>query len=199
MSCAPCFSPASPLSPLSPRSPSPPPAPNRWISITHGGGNVNVAKGALSEADQSATTLGGFAGRPWHGHHQRRQQPQHRFGPLSYAGQDTTTVGGTALGRGLAITNGGHNYNLAKGFGSTATQSTADPRRHRLRPRQVDHQRRLQLQPGGGRVLLGRPAGRHRRRHGGDVWPEPVERRNKQERGLGFGSSAYQQVFTGGQ
>ena len=28
------------------------------ISITRGGGNVNVARGAFSQADQSATTLG---------------------------------------------------------------------------------------------------------------------------------------------
>ncbi len=31
------------------------------ISITHGGGNVNVAKGKFSEADQSVATLGGIA------------------------------------------------------------------------------------------------------------------------------------------
>jgi bacteriocin-like protein len=32
------------------------------ISVTHGGGNMNVAKGPLSESDAS-TTLGGIAGR----------------------------------------------------------------------------------------------------------------------------------------
>jgi hypothetical protein len=32
------------------------------IVITHGGGNVNVAKGTFSEAD-APTTLGGIAGR----------------------------------------------------------------------------------------------------------------------------------------
>jgi hypothetical protein len=31
------------------------------ISITHGGGNVNTARGAFSQADQSVTTLGGIA------------------------------------------------------------------------------------------------------------------------------------------
>ena len=31
------------------------------IVVTHGGGNTNVAKGFLSQADQSATTLGGTA------------------------------------------------------------------------------------------------------------------------------------------
>jgi hypothetical protein len=36
----------------------------------------------------------------------------------------TTTIGGTALGRGRVITNGGANTNLARGFGSTATQTT---------------------------------------------------------------------------
>ena len=51
------------------------------IVITHGGGNTNVAKGALSEADQSATTLGGTAFGPWSCHHQRRQQPQRRIRP----------------------------------------------------------------------------------------------------------------------
>src|SRR3954466_4237065 len=44
-------------------------------------------------------------------------------GAYSFAGQDTTTVGGTAYGHGRAITNGGYNNNLAKGYGSTATQS----------------------------------------------------------------------------
>ena len=94
------------------------------ISITHGGGNLNVAKGPLSEADQSATTLGGVAGR--HGVAITNGGNNRNFatGPLSFAGQDTTTVGGTALGRGRVITNGGDNNNLARGFGSTATQST---------------------------------------------------------------------------
>ena len=45
-------------------------------------------------------------------------------GAFSFAGQDTTTVGGTALGRGRVITNGGGNLNVARGFASTATQST---------------------------------------------------------------------------
>ena len=31
------------------------------IAITHGGGNVNTARGAFSGADQSVTTLGGIA------------------------------------------------------------------------------------------------------------------------------------------
>jgi hypothetical protein len=45
-------------------------------------------------------------------------------GAFSVAGQDTTTIGGTALGRSRVITNGGHNDNFARGFGSNATQST---------------------------------------------------------------------------
>ena len=94
------------------------------IVITHGGGNINVAKGPLSEADQSATTLGGVAGR--HGLALTNGGNNRNFasGPLSFAGQDTTTVGGTALGRGRVITNGGNNLNAARGFGSAATQSS---------------------------------------------------------------------------
>jgi hypothetical protein len=38
-------------------------------------------------------------------------------------GKPATTLGGTAHGRGHVITNGGANTNLARGFGSTATQS----------------------------------------------------------------------------
>src|ERR1700676_148730 len=70
------------------------------ISITRGGGNVNVARGAFSVADQSATTLGGVAGR--HGVAITNGGNNRNFatGPLSFAGQDTTTVGGTAFGRG---------------------------------------------------------------------------------------------------
>src|SRR5271168_1902077 len=70
------------------------------ISITHGGGNLNVAKGSLSEADQSATTLGGVAGH--HGVAITNGGNNRNFatGKFSFAGQDTTTVGGTAIGRG---------------------------------------------------------------------------------------------------
>jgi hypothetical protein len=38
-------------------------------------------------------------------------------------GKPATTLGGTAHGRGHVITNGGANTDLARGFGSTATQS----------------------------------------------------------------------------
>src|ERR1700759_3614658 len=90
------------------------------ISITHGGGNLNVAKGPLSEADQSATTLGGIAGR--HGVAITNGGDNRNFatGKLSFAGQNTTTVGGTVLGRGRVITNGGDNSNFARGFGRPA-------------------------------------------------------------------------------
>ena len=74
------------------------------ISITHGGGNVNTSRGAFSEADQSATTLGGSAfGR---GRVITNGGNNHNAsaGAFSFAGQDTTTVGGTAFGRGRAIT-----------------------------------------------------------------------------------------------
>src|SRR5215813_6540636 len=76
------------------------------LSITHGGGNVNVARGAFSEADQSATTLGGI--------------PNLARGFGSTATQSTTTVGGTAFGRGTSITNGGLNTNVAAGKFSSA-------------------------------------------------------------------------------
>ena len=125
------------------------------ISITHGGGNVNVAKGRFSEADQSATTLGGIAGRHGVAITNGGNNRNIASGPLSFAGQDTTTVGGTALGRGRVITNGGNNTNLARGFGSTATQSTTTVGRDGFRPRPLGHQRRLQHQPGGRQVLLG--------------------------------------------
>jgi hypothetical protein len=93
------------------------------ISITHGGGNTNFAKGALSESDQSATTLGGLAtgrGRVITNGSNNRSAS---LGALSYAGQDTTTIGGYASGRGRVYTNGGGNTDLARGFGSSATQS----------------------------------------------------------------------------
>src|SRR5271154_7592511 len=79
------------------------------IVITHGGGNTNVARGPLSEADQSATTLGGIAGRHGVAITNGGGNRNVASGPLSFAGQDTTTIGGTALGRGRVITNGGAN------------------------------------------------------------------------------------------
>src|ERR1700686_5010418 len=94
------------------------------ISITHGGGNVNTARGAFSQADQSATTLGGIAGRRGVAITNGGQNRNVASGAFSFAGQDTTTIGGTALGRGRVITNGGQNNNFARGFGSSATQST---------------------------------------------------------------------------
>jgi hypothetical protein len=38
-------------------------------------------------------------------------------------GQPPITMGGTAGGRGHVITNGGNNTHMARGFGSTPTQS----------------------------------------------------------------------------
>src|SRR5580698_2177529 len=80
------------------------------IVITHGGGNLNVAKGRFSEADQSATTLGGIAGRHGVAITNGGNNRNIASGAFSFAGQVTTTGGG--------------NLNLARGFGSTATQST---------------------------------------------------------------------------
>ena len=92
------------------------------ISITHGGGNVNVATGKFSEADQSATTLGGIAGRHGVAITNGGNNRNVASGTFSFAGQNTTTVGGTALGRGRVITNGGGNLNLAR--------ASAAPRRN---------------------------------------------------------------------
>src|ERR1700742_5214110 len=75
------------------------------IAITHGGGNVNVASGRMSQANQSATTLGGMA----FGHGRAVTNGGNNMnlasGARSFAGQDTTTVGGTAYGRGNVLTN----------------------------------------------------------------------------------------------
>ena len=68
------------------------------ISITHGGGNVNVAKGALSEADQGVTTLGGIAAGHGVVFTNGGNNRNTAAGALSFAGQNITTLGGTALG-----------------------------------------------------------------------------------------------------
>jgi hypothetical protein len=169
------------------------------IVITHGGGNTNVASGRLSQADQSATTLGGTAGRRGVAITNGGGNRNVASGALSFAGQDTTTIGGTALGRGRVITNGGQNNNFARGFGSSATQST-------LTSGGTAFGRGTSITNGGvntnlaaGRfssadqqvVTLGGTAGRH----GLNVTSGGANT----NKALGFGSSASQQVFTGAQ
>jgi hypothetical protein len=99
------------------------------ISITHGGGNVNVASGKFSEADQSATTLGGVAGR--HGVAITNGgtsitnggvNTNIAAGKFSSADQQVVTLGGTAGRKGLNVVDGGANKNAALGFGSSASQ-----------------------------------------------------------------------------
>ena len=125
------------------------------ISITHGGGNVNAAKGALSEADQGVTTLGGTAAGRGVAFTNGGNNRNIASGALSFAGQNVTTLGGTAIGRGRVITNGGSNLNLARGFGSTATQSIATLGGTAFGRGHLGDQRRLQHQPRGRGVLLG--------------------------------------------
>jgi hypothetical protein len=48
----------------------------------------------------------------------------------STATQSTTTLGGTAFGRGTSITNGGLNTNLSAGKFPSADQQVVTPRRH---------------------------------------------------------------------
>ena len=95
------------------------------ISITRGGGNVNTAAAKNSFAGQAATTIGGIGAQRRPGRDLRRAQPQLRQRPQQHRAAGTTTVGGTAFGRGAqASTFGGLNSNDARGFGSLATQST---------------------------------------------------------------------------
>ena len=77
------------------------------VAITHGGGNVNVAKGRFSEADQAVTTLGGIASRHGRAITNGGDNRNIALGKNSFAGQDVTTVGGVASGRGRALTFGG--------------------------------------------------------------------------------------------
>ena len=134
-----------------PRLPAIPPAAQSagGISITHGGGNVNTARGALSEADQSATTLGGIASGHGVAITNGGNNRNTALGALSFAGQNTTTVGGVAGGRGRAITTGGSNVNTARGFGQHGHAGDLDSWRHGFWTRHGADQRRLQQQPGG--------------------------------------------------
>ena len=94
------------------------------VSITHGGGNYNVARGPLSYAGQSVATIGGTAGYGGRVYTQGGYNRNVASGPLSAATQGVTTVGGTAYGPGsVANTYGGYNRNTASGFGSYAGQS----------------------------------------------------------------------------
>ena len=169
------------------------------VVITRGGGNVNVAKGKFGEADQAVTTLGGVASGHGRAITNGGNNRNIASGKNSFAGQDVTTVGGFASGRGRAITSGGNNLNTARGFGSTALQSVTTAGRLGLRPSwPVADPRRLQLQPRGRQVLPGRPAGADPRRQRRPR-QEPAFGGHNQNKALGFGSSASQQVITAGQ
>jgi hypothetical protein len=169
------------------------------IVITHGGGNVNVAKGPLSQADQSATTLGGIASGHGRAITNGGNSRNIASGPLSYAGQDTTTIGGTAVGRGRVITNGGYNNNMAKGFGSSATQSNLTVGGSAFGNGRSITNGGVNTNLAAGKfssadqqvVTLGGAAGRH----GLNVTSGGANT----NKALGFGSSASQQVFTGAQ
>ena len=152
------------------------------VTITRGGGNFNTAAGKFSQADQSATTLGGLALNHGAAITNGGNNRNMAVGKFSYAGQDTTTIGGTAAGRGRVITNGGANLNVARGFGSAATQSVLTAGGTRRRPRQVDHQWRPEHEPGFRRVLLRGPAGRHTGRRSRAAWAERHEWRAQPQR-----------------
>ena len=155
------------------------------VAITHGGGNVNVAKGKFSEADQAVTTLGGIASAPWPRHHQRRRQPQHRS-------------------RQEQLRRSGRHHRRRRRLGPwpradlwrRQPQHRPRVRQHRaavgdhpgrdgLRARPGADPRRLQHQPCGRQVLRGRSAGPHPRRQR-RPGQEPGVRRTQPEQGAGL-------------
>ena len=92
------------------------------VSITHGGGNYNLARGPLSYAGQSVTTVGGSAGPYGHSLTSGGYNSNAAVGAFSQAHQDVTTSGGDAGYGGKSWTYGGGNRNAALGYGSTADQ-----------------------------------------------------------------------------
>jgi hypothetical protein len=101
------------------------------ISITHGSGNVDTARGAFSEADQSATTLGSTARGHGVAITSGGFNTNLAAGAFSSADQQVVTLGGSAGRRGVNVVSGGANRNAALGFGSsyTAGSTAASTRR----------------------------------------------------------------------
>jgi hypothetical protein len=102
-------------------------------SNTVGGGNVNLATGKYSLANQGVTTLGGNVaggygkGKPGFGSQSNTfggGNLNWAYGKGSIADQSITTIGGNVSGRrpGASNTVGGYNFNGAFGKDSLATQ-----------------------------------------------------------------------------